>query len=463
MDAAKEMLSSTAITEWRESLTGSMIRFGILTAIFIGILVAFMVTGNIQFVISDWSRYRCSPFIMPFAQFFGYDPAQNFQFCVKTLMQQESGTFFQPIYALLGQYGSSLGGVVDTINSFRSALGTFRLSTSNFVGGVMAKIQSLIFQIRITFMRMQTLMGRVYGTMYSIIWMGTSAITAGTSLADNSLVNFMFEFCFHPETKVRLITGELREIQQIRVGDVLDGGTRVTSTLRFDGTRTPMVQIGPDILSAEHRVMWEGEWIPAHQHPAAIPTSSLPLLICLNVTGHAFQTAAGLCVADYDESSDPTTTQDAQQIAEVHLNGGIAGVPSADYSLGIDPEAELWMQDSSWKRIHSLQIGDMIYGGAILQGLVEEECRDVRNYGGVAVSAAQLVYVDGLWRRAETLPMVAAEEAGVLIHCITDRGSPLFVRNPAQKAPIVVRDYREVAIPDMEEPYLAALAAVAEN
>lgn len=469
------MEANTAMLEWQESLTGSLIRFGILTVLFVGIFVAVIATGNVNSVVDNWSRYRCNPFIMPFAELFGYDSTENFQYCVRSMMQNQSGELFTPMYSVLGQYSSSLGMIVNTVNSFRKMLGNFKLSTDYFVNGVMAKIQALLFQIRMTFMRMQTLMGRVYGTMYSIIWMGTSAITAGTSLADNDLVNFMFEFCFAPNTLVYLESGELKEIRELRVGDMIEGKITVTSTFRFAGHKTPMVKIGNDILSSEHRVFWENRWIPAHQHPLALPTASLPELVCLNVEGHKFFTAAGLHVADYDESSDPRVSADSQQIAEVHLNGGYTGIPSVDYSLGLDPEAEIWMQDQTWKSLKSLQLGEVVYGGATVLGLVEEECRDIRNYGGVLVSAAQLVYVDNLWVRSEkvvaAVPVVNRRRNSgmspstpyvfvpcVLNNVVTDKGVPLFLRNPANKAPIVTRDYREAPIPDMETPYLQALA-----
>lgn len=407
---------------------------------------------------------------MPFAELFGFDSAENFQFCVRSMMQSQSGEMFSPIYGLLGQFGSSLGIITNTMNGFRGALGQFKLSTDSFLNGVMSKFQALLFQIRILFMRMQTLMGRVYSTMYSVIYMGTSAITAGTSLADNDLVNFMFEFCFAPTTRIRVANG-FKEIQDLRVGHevvVAGQGRRVLSTFRFKGNRTPMVQIGTDVLSAEHRVHHDGlGWIPAHLHPSATPTSSIPLLYCLNVEGHELETE-GLRVADYDESSKPEITAAAQQIAESALNGGKGrvGVPVKDYSLGYDPTAEIWMVDRTWKPARDLRLGDRVFGGAEVLGLVEEWTTHCWNYGGVTVAGAQLVYIDDRWRRAETLMQKNPAQEVLctpLVQCVTDRASPLFLRNPANIAPIVVRDYREAPIPDMETPYLSSLEEDAKN
>lgn len=462
MDLQQEIPAALPILmldEWRVKFTGFLIKFGILSVFFIGCFIAIFATGSVKDVIENWSRYRCNPLILPFSDFFGYDAGENFQFCVKSMMQNQSGEFFQPVYGLLGQFSSSLGMIVNTTNGFRKVLGNFRLSTDSFVGSVQAKISALLLQIRLSFMRMQTLMGRVYGTMYSIIWMGTSAITAGTSLQENSLVNFMFEFCFAPNTLLQLADGSQRFIKDVQIGDILEGNAKVTSTFIFDGTRTPMVSIGADVLSGEHRVKYASKWIAAHQHPSALPTPSIPLLICLNVEGHVFRTAAGLEVADYDESENPVAIAAAQTIAQKRLNGSVNHVGSSktvrDYALGLDPDAEVCMHDASWKFLHSLHIDDRVLGGATVVGCVKEVCQTVFEWGDVAVSAAQLIYVDEQWTRAEHLRGSRPYRTPpYLLHVLTDVSAPLFLRKSSKHAPIVVRDYREAALPEMETPYL---------
>ncbi len=460
-----ETLKTLATVEWHQSLTGFMVKFGILTAIFIGIVVAFLVSGALRNVVKHWSRFRCNPFIMPFAEFFGYDSAENFQYCVRTLMEDQSSEFFQPIYAMLGEYSSSLGLIINTVNGFRKMLGNFKLSTDSFVQSVMAKIQALMFQLRMTFMRMQTLMGRVYGTMYSIIWMGTSSITAGMNMADNDMVNFLFEFCFAPETRIRMQDGTIKAIQDVVIGDVLENGVRVSSTFVFAGDRTPMVRIGEDVLSGQHRVYWNAQWIPAAQHPAAVPTASIPRLYCLNVEGHAFHTAAGLHVADYDESEDPQAIADVQRLAELHLNGGasasaadavaVAAGATADYALGFDSQADIQLATGAWKPVSALEIGDVLQGGATVCGLVKEHCSRVFKYGDILFASAQLLYVENAWKRAETLQHSTPATSAILTQCITDTCAPLFIRKDATT--LAVRDYREAPLPEMEEPYLNAM------
>ena len=47
-------------------------------------------------------------------------------------------------------------------------------------------------------------MGRVFATMYAVIFMGLSGIKATTNFGNTFLFKFLDTFCFDPDTKVIL-------------------------------------------------------------------------------------------------------------------------------------------------------------------------------------------------------------------------------------------------------------------
>jgi hypothetical protein len=322
-----------------------------------------------------------------------------------------------------------------------------------------------------SFMRLQHLMGRVYGTMYAVVWMGTSAITAGFNISDNSLVQFLFEFCFDPDTPVQLASGARVPIKDVRIGDVLaatpsNPAPTVTSVFEFDGARTPMVCIAGDVVVSQEHYVWYGAWIPAKAHPHARPVPSIPKLVCLNVTGHEFTVGhTGQVVADYDEHSTPDVIAKTQALAEKALNGGGGGGGAAattdplqhDYQLGIDPVAEVYMSDGTWTPMHNIQIGDSVWNSGTVCGIVHERVTAVATYNGIRVSAAQLVYdcVKHKWVRnlggggAARINTVAD-----FTQLITMNGSAFRIRCPTTKWETYVRDYREIPNPEMEDAYV---------
>jgi hypothetical protein len=452
---------------WSPSWTSNLIKFIILSVLFIVALVLLFTMGNLNEIRKNFPRYRCNPLFIPFASQFGYDTKENFSFCLSTIFDIKAAEIFGPIYRLLAVFVSLTKMIVDVALGIRKLFSNFLLGVNRFVQNVRDRIQQVMFSIRMSFLRIQHLMGRVYGTMYAVIWMGTSAITAGFNISDNSLVKFLFEFCFDPDTPLKLADGSFVPIKDAKIGMKLAGTPTnptpvITSVFEFDGSRTPMVQIGDVVISKEHYVSFGPNkiWASADTHPAAVVVNTVPKLICLNVTGHEFIVGrTELVVADYDEHSSPEVISKTQQMAESHLNGG--GGSSSDktlrtnYDLGLDPNTEVLLNDGTWKRLSNIQLGDSVWNSGQVYGIVHESVSNIVTYKSICMSSAQLVYNETKqkWtRNLETFTNL--ETPRIFIQLLTANMSAMRIRNPDVGHEVFVRDYREIPIPEMESAYV---------
>jgi len=453
-------LAADAYASWDAGYTLTLVKFVIVTAIFAGITVAMFSMSNITELAKNFPQYRCNPIMMPFAASFGYDPKENFNFCINSIFNTKAAEIFSPIYRLLGQFTQTITLIVNATLGVRTLFANFFLSINNFIGNVRNKIQELLFRIRIQFMKMMNLMGKVYGTMFAVIFMGTSALTAANNVSNNDLVNFLMGFCFDPETPVWLADGTSKPIREIKIGNMLAGAKAVTSTFVFDGTSVPMVRIGSVIVSANHYVEHNGQKIPASSHPSALPTDSLPRIYCLNVDGNEFVVGAErLRVADYDEHDAPGVVDTVQKTAETALNGSAAEIGVEDYSLGFDPLLEVKLADGTWKMASNLAIGDVLFGNGAVVGLVREECEEVFvSPTGSRFSGAQLVWSpsgssgSGKWSRASFEWAQRTALPANLFQVLTTGCSAIEVRDMLGGT-YFVRDYREVPLEEMETPY----------
>jgi hypothetical protein len=458
------LASASAAAEYNEGFTFTLIKFIIITAIFVGITVAMFSASNITEITKNFPKYRCNPAMMPFAASFGYDPKENFNFCINSIFNVKAAEVFSPIYRLLGQFTQTITVIVNATLGIRTLFSNFFLSINKFIGNVRNKIQELLFRIRIQFMKMMNLMGKVYGTMFGVIFMGTSALTAANNLANNDLVNFLMGFCFDPETPVWMADGSAKPIKEIQIGDLLkgrNGPVKATSLFLFDGTNVPMVRIGSVLVSSNHYVEFDGEKIPASSHPSALPTDSLPHIYCLNVEENEFYVGdEQLNVADYDEHEAPGVIDAVQKTAESALNGTVAESGVADYSLGFDPLLEVQLTTGAWKMAANLQIGDNIAGAGRVLGLVRESCEEVFvSPTGARFSGAQLVWSDASkkWERAAFIWADRKALPANLVQILTARCSSIPVRDMLGSV-YYVRDYREVPLEEMETPYENAFA-----
>jgi hypothetical protein len=451
----KVMPDPNLLPAWEAGYTMTIVKFSIFTLVFIVLLALMFYAGSLKEIAENFPRYRCNPIIMPFASNFGYDTKENFEYCLTSIFNVKAAEIFSPIYALLGQFANLVTTIMNVALGIRKLFSNFLLGVNGFIRNVRDRIQGLLFTIRMSFLKMNNLMGRVYGTMYAVIWMGTSALTAGMNVSDNSLVNFLLEFCFDPMTPVHMADGSYKAIQELVIGDTLaptpaNPLPHVTSVFRFDGEKTPMVKLHDVILSSQHYVFHD-KWIEASEHPDAVPVPSIPQLVCLNVTGHQFKVGNGLLVADYDEHESKDVVYATQRLALQRLNGFAEDeCVVEDYSLGIDRRAEVFMKDGTWKEIQQIQIGDFVMNGGRVLGVVQEQCEQVVDIDGYSLAAAQTIYTSKKWTRARHITK-QNHPSQRLYQLITETCATLMVRFGNKEH--FVRDYREVADPDMESAY----------
>jgi len=447
------------------SITPLLVTLVILT---LGLVLAFYSTYLKQ-IGTNFAQHRCNPAFMPFASLFGYDTSENFQFCLGAIFQGRVAEIFAPIFKLLEGFASILNTVTNVALGIRKMFSNFLLTVNGFIANVRDRIEALMFQVRLLLMRMKELMGKVYGTMYATMWMGLSGISAGKNMAENDLVKFMMEFCFDPATPVLKADGSWVPISALTLGDILaptaaNPTPTVTSIFSFDGAQTPMVRIGDVSVSASHYVQYRGHWLEAEDHPDAVPTASLPVLSCLNVSGHEFVVGrAGLVAADYDEHEDSATVAATQRLAAGALNGvgskeascGPKDPVVEDYSLGLAPTASVRMADGSWRRLCDIALGDVVWNAGAVKGIVWEQCDSVIQSPAGCMAAAQLVFSPSAMAWVRAAHIFPRDSGSALLHLITERTGVLEIKGKGQ-ASLFVRDYREVALPDMESAYQEA-------
>ena len=451
------------LTVWKEGYTKTIIVFVLVTAVQIGLLVGAFQLHLLDDIKKNFGQYRCNPLFMPFVGNFGYNPMDNFNFCVQNIFQGKAAEVFAPIYNILGVFQGVLMTVVNSALSIRGMFSNFLGGVEDFIASVRNKIQFLMNNVRMSFIRILNLMGKVYGSMFAVLFMGQSAMTAAFNLADNDLMKFLFEFCFAPNTLVKMADGSSKEIKDVVIGDVLaevpnNKSPVVTSVFRFAGGSTPMVRIHDVVVSAAHYVLaGSAGMVTAEAHPEAVWSGSVPEIVCLNVSGHRFRVGAdGLLVADYDEHESASVVMETQRMATRALNGkSCEDEMVLDYSLGISGSTEVLMADDGWKRMDAIAIGDEVKHSGKVLGIVCEQCdTTVVSPSGIVFSAAQLVYdLDARqWKRsANRWSRGSAGGAKKLYTIFTMNSGVISIR----KGGVVefIRDYREAPLPEMESAY----------
>lgn len=447
------------------SLTLVLITFGLF-------LIAFVIAqiANYREIRANWSHYRCDPSIAPFSEFYGYNLSENLNFCIAEGVREHSAGVINPIYQGIDKITGVVDGVYSQVESIAGGVEKLLSGLRDFVVNFINSMRLIGTRVRMAFIHMKDIFGRVYGLFIAFAYAAVSAITFGENLICNPLVVFLGTItgvdicCFAPETRIVMADGSTRPITQVRIGDCLAGDSVVESTYMFSGDDTNMCRLSGIHVSANHYVLVDGRMIHVGEHPDAVEAECLPRLWCLGTSNHRIPVASGsvLVFADYEESSDPAVIAETQRIAEMELNRSLpkesrAGPTVPDYGLGLDPSFHVNLANGSWVPITQVRIDDELIGGGIVKGVIQELCEtQVKTPGGHWISAAQLVLYEGKWQRAANIwPTYVHERETIMYHVMVTANVSITVK--AEDEVFVVRDYAELTSLAVQGPYDMAL------
>ncbi len=134
-------------------------------------------------IIENWPKHRCKVNIMPFASFYGHNTGENFDYCMKNIFTGEAGPMLSPIFMVLGTMLSTISIMITTINSIRVQFATFMGGINLMFQNFADRFVQLTYRIQMTAARMKSLMNRVFGIFFAIIYMSMSGLTSLTNFS----------------------------------------------------------------------------------------------------------------------------------------------------------------------------------------------------------------------------------------------------------------------------------------
>ena len=430
------------------------------TLILIGVLVGSSFLTHYTEIKTNWPTYRCRPDVMLMAPIYGQDPAQNLEFCLKSGFDNRASEATKPFYTYLASFAGVLTTLLGGVNSVKMTFATIVGTATTVFSQFSQRIQALFYRIQITAIRMKFLMNRIFGSMYSIIFMGKSGIQAGMNFMNTPLWGFLDTFCFDPDTPIFVKGYGFIPIKDVKIGDVLEGDNKVTATFQFSANGQPMVKLGDILVSTNHYLLHNNCWVLAKDHPDAVPAGTWSggterPLICLNTDTHTFNIGA-YTFKDYDETSEGDE-ESMKQVTQM-LNGDKIPLTTnsshPDSTMGCDPETMIKCPAFKFKKAKDLVLGDELSHGTV-SGIVKKLTKSVCHYKGEMFAPGTSIWCeeDNKWIRAsEMIKPYAFDKPQVFVSFIVSPSACIETVSG-----LVFRDYMEIHSPDLEKPYAEAL------
>ncbi len=340
-----------------------MLQFVLLTiGLLIGVGAIFSATRR-QEIIANWKQYRTNPVFLFSAFLFkpDTDPRSrldfafdNFKEVVDSLVTGLFEVVLTPIFKVFRLVAQSIEQTLSGFLGMRAIFGNMWRSFMDIIAVFMNRFALVFHQLRMVMFKLQTSFQRIAGVATSSVFAGLSSVYSMLNFIDLIIkiaiiilvaiiiiIIFLFFIfapfiptilivigiiattafggavggmantitCFGAETPVKMHTGETVEIQNVRLGDVLSDGGKVTSVMKFLAPTSGMYSVDGITVSGSHILLAKEGPVLVKNYSAATPTKyDGEYIYCLSTTTHKIHVGS-LVFSDWEEISESEEDQ----------------------------------------------------------------------------------------------------------------------------------------------------------
>lgn len=428
--------------------------FEILKIIFITIIYQIIATLIFmsfykQYIVDNWGEYKCQPFIMPLAGFFGYDVSSNFQECIMYSTTSNASLSMSPMFNITDLMGDVMGDLGNSLNSLRDGLSGIRGFFGVTLGSLMDRITGMMTYIQVSMIKIRSLIGKLLGVMTTLIYTLYTTIATMNSMIAGPIGSLAGVACFHPKTLIKLSNYDYRFIKDINVGEDLYLGGRVISTMKFKNSSS-LFNHNNVHVSGDHLVKIKNQWKRVEDLQLSPSSKPTDIIYCLTTQKNNLITYTTnnqeQIYSDYVETSNYFINTFIKECVLRFLNKEsyqennffqhyhqqiIQSCNNHFYISGFHENTLIQLQNLSYKKISELEIGDVTYYNEIITGVITHlnTDRKLYNLDGILVSGDQIIYHQGSYKLIKSIiGLEIVDDYEPLYHVTTNKGQ-LTIRN----------------------------------
>ena len=466
-----------------DQYSGSLVLFIVITLIILILVSYFHTMINIEPIVNDWPNQRCNPSIIPFAGFITHPEgvsateytAQNFNYCIQSILSNIAGDALSPITFLtnfLKSFADSIQNAIQNIRAMFDKIRTYFQEVSQEIMGRLMNVMIPLMQIIISF---RDLIGKIQGTMTAALFtllggfytlqslMGAIAqfiiiilvalaimimvfwivpFTWGIAAANTVIfiaiaipmaiiLAFMVDVlnvkpnmkipsvkCFDKNTLIEMNDGTLKKIQFIENGDILRNNNVVTAKIKVVSEGSTMYLLNNIIISDSHIVKYNKDWIPVSRHPKAIKLDSYyeEYLYCLNTTNKIIE-INDLIFTDWDEIYD----EKLSNITNKHIPKKKTEFIHGYLDCGFADSTQIATKNNGLIQINKVKINDILENGDKVYGIVEIDGSNIIQQ--FKYNLGENHFVEGFLPTFHNKSVIIKNKHRKLYHLLTNKGT----------------------------------------
>lgn len=419
----------------------------IIIMIIIGLIIlsfiygGYMLYENNQKFKKNWPKYRCKPYVMPFAGWLGpgnVSVTDNFTNCMWSINKTFFDILISPFTDVLKTITSILSGMVNDIQNIRKMIAYMRSSMEDMAKDILLKIWNSYTRIANLFkiiLRLFEKLGTVFKDVFEILLYVFYTMASLWNGPIGGVANF---FCFDRKTLINMNDGNKKRIENIKLYECLEKYNSVIGILKFSAKDVDMYDYHGIIVSGNHLAKEDKKMIKVKDSLCSkkIDNYGEDIIYCL-ITSQNLIRIGDLEFADYNEVSNKKFIQRIHNLTLKNLNKSNE-IKYDEYfplesGLGENIEIKIMNENNEFvnKKIKDIQVGDQTEYGKVL-GVIQIDSRHkkftnkIYKYDGKIMSGNILIYQNNQW-----IPLYQLSDAEQiknnkyrkkLYHIITENG-----------------------------------------
>jgi len=411
---------------------GSLIGTIILTIIILGIIQYVNVLQQLIPIKKNWQNERCNPKYIPFAAFINKPDGvsitdytqQNFEYCTQSILTDVSQTALLPLTYIIQGIVGLFATINSSMQSIRTVISNITDSVSIIIKDILDRLISITIPLRQIMLATSDILGKTTGTLvvgiysivsifdvfnalfgavieilalmiipihlfialcyatfmyplaiasqiYELVLIIFIGIMAGIQSIINGNLATSSSHCFDKNTELNMDDGSFKKIKDIQVGDILQNKNVVTDKLTLSAKSTNMYNLNNIIISGDHYVNYNKQWIQVKNHPnrKRIYNYSESIIYCISTSSKRIW----INNQEYLDWDDLTLAED--DLVMTNPDFVIKERNRIKERKGIEGNQFIYLSNNSGisncKQIKDIKIGDILSHGEKVVGTVE--------------------------------------------------------------------------------------------
>jgi hypothetical protein len=205
------------------------VHFTYINLAYVALIVQVYLSTYMVAIKQDWPKYRCNPMYMPLSD----NLTQDFTYCIQNMQTNFMGYLLEPLTYITSNLGQLGAQFTDSMNFFRVMVSNIRTFLSSLTEGLYGVFLNAITEFRRITIGITDLVGKLIGVVATFLYVIDGTMKTMQSAWKGPPGQMVQALCFHPDTQVKLETGETTAMKNLNLGDVIEGGARVQGLIRL--------------------------------------------------------------------------------------------------------------------------------------------------------------------------------------------------------------------------------------